>query len=142
MFLIFSTLLFSCNSKAGHNPLRSDTKELQHYLKSTFNEPVAKGRHYYFIVPSTQCKACNFFNYDAHRFGKELNQQLTVISGYPAFHFSGFVHFLHDSTNGLVTMPLIDYTNKLLVTKNGKIVKVFSPGTNLYSLLDSLKRNE
>lgn len=130
LFLAFSFLFLSACNHAD-----KETLAFQKYLNETFNKKIPMEKHYYLLCPGTQCKGCNFF--DADKLDVGINQKFTVITTYPPHNFKGFYHFLEDTTGILEALPLVNYSNKLIITKGGQ-VKSITLVYNLYRQLDSL----
>lgn len=132
IFLNFSILATGCQNQ----PQESDvSKVFKTYLETTFQTKIPQDRHYYFLVPSTQCRSCNF--YDGKLLDSTLNERLTIISTYPPSNFSNFKHLLDDTSKQLLKLAFVNFTNKLLVTKDGEVQSV-SMVSNFYHQLDSL----
>lgn len=133
---IFSSLwAVSCSPNHKNVAYTHDTKLFQQYLMSTFHQGIAKGRHFYFLVPGAQCHNCNF--YDAGRLKGALNQKLIVITELPSKQFTRFYHILQDTVYNLNSLPIVNYSNQLLVTDNGQITGIYKV-KNFYKQLDSL----
>ncbi|HET8573004.1 MAG TPA: hypothetical protein VFL76_03950 [Edaphocola sp.] len=134
IFLIFSLLATACHSNNKNSEISDVFKT---YLKTTFKTRIPQNRHYYFLVPSTQCGGCNF--YDGKDLDSALNENLTIISTFPTTNFSNFKHLWEDTSKQLLNLAFVNYTNKLLVTKGGEVQSV-SMVYNFYHQLDSLYR--
>jgi len=133
MFLICSLLITSC--KHDSKSISSETKAFKNYLSSTFQISVGQQKHYYFLVPGTQCKGCNL--YDAHEIDSALNKKITIISTFPPTNFLHFKNVLEDTSKTLLTLPFVNYSNKLIVTEGGHVLSVL-PVYAFFQQIDSL----
>lgn len=123
-------LLSSCSGEDKH------TASFRKYLDQTFGMPIGKDRRYYVLVPASQCPNCILFR------GKNLSGNLPentyVISGLDSSHFPGFRHYYYDKANYITKLPLVDYSNQILLTEGGAVKGIFLM-YDLYKQLDSLE---
>jgi len=132
IFFLFSVLTIGCNNNTKwHN----ESQVFKTYLEAAFHTKIPQNRHYYFLVPGSQCGGCNF--YDGKTLDSALNENLTIISTFPPTNFSNFKHLWEDTSKQLVNLAFVNFTNKLLVTNNGEVQSV-SMVYNFYRQLDSL----
>lgn len=131
LFLGFSFFFVCCNQEG------SGALAFKKYIANVFHIPIQKERHYYFLVPTTQCRMCNI--YRGSRFPFYLNQKITIITSFPPSNFLKFQHVLEDTTNTLESLPFVDYSNKIVVTEGGK-VKSISLVYDFYKQIDSLDK--
>lgn len=112
-----------------------ETESFQQYLTSRFQMKIENDRHYFLLIPGTQCPGCVFFN--GASLPDSVNDQLTVITIIRPDRTVNFSHLLRDTTGELETLPLVEYANKLLVTENGRIQSIHAV-YDLNRQLDSL----
>lgn len=136
IFLIFSILVFGCTNNENDTN-KEVTGIFQNYLEETFHSKIPMKEHYYFLVPSSQCRGCNF--YDGRQIDSALNGKLTIISTFPSTNFQHFRHLWEDTSKKLLNLAFVNYTNKLIVTKDGEI-KSISMVNDFYKQLDSLNQ--
>jgi len=125
IFIIFSIALASCKRDIN-------TSKFGAYLYANYKRTIGNEPSFYLLVPDNQCPNCIHFD------DKEQDR-ITVISGLDQSHFANFTHYLYDKENKMSRLPFLDYSNKLVMTKAGKVVAVVIP-YDLTWEIDSLEK--
>lgn len=88
----------------------------------------------YCFFPSNQCKNC--FLYNAAYVMPQTNEHTIIITGFGSSNFKGFKHVVHDGSDAMLELTALDYGNRIISMKDGKI-NTCAAVKDLYAQLDS-----
>lgn len=117
-FLICSMILSSCAT----NRFNSETIEFKAYLKKEFNADLQDGT--YMLVPSSQCKACISIDAKLDSLFWGSPDSLYLVTSIDTHAFFNFRHKYFDEADALLRLSFIKYSNQVVKTRQGKIVKI------------------